>query len=280
MRDWLSSIFSIMKDTSEVIDLFLKIKNGIINADNISVPHAFTTREGGVSEGIFASLNIAMHRGDEAENVAENFAILADAVGFDVKNLVLTRQTHSDIVRVVTKNDACGLDHHAYPECDALITNDEGCALVVFTADCTPILLWDSVTGAVGAVHAGWRGTAADIAGKTVRKMVKEFGCDPNNIRAAIGPNIGVCCFETDRDVPDAIIAEFGAEAEAFIHKTGKKYQVDLKAVNAFALRRAGVENVAISDDCTMCQPDRFWSHRVTGINRGSQGAVIVCQGV
>lgn len=267
-----------MNATSGVTDLSLKIKNGIINADNISVPHGFTTRTGGVSEGFFSSMNIALHRGDSAENVAKNYAILAERIGFDLKNLVLTRQTHSDIVRVVTKTDACGLDHQSYPECDALITNDAGCALVVFTADCTPILLWDSVTGAVGAAHAGWRGTAADIAGKTVRAMVKEFGCRAENIRAAIGPNIGFCCFLTDRDVPDAIIAEFGAEAEAFIRKTGEKYQVDLKAVNALALRRAGVGNIEISDVCTMCQPDRFWSHRVTGINRGSQGAVIVCE--
>ncbi|MBQ4140264.1 MAG: peptidoglycan editing factor PgeF [Clostridia bacterium] len=261
----------------EIIEI---IKNGGLEysyARNLDAPHAFTTRLGGVSEGIFLSMNIAMHRGDEAKNVIKNYEILAENIGFDVNDLVLTRQTHSDIVRVVTKADACGLDHHDYPESDALITNDAGCALVVFTADCTPILLWDSVTGAVGAVHAGWRGTVSDIAGKTVRKMVTEFGCDPRKIRAAIGPNIGFCCFETDRDVPDAIIAEFGAEAEAFIRKTGEKYQVDLKAVNAFALRRAGVESIEISKECTMCSSDRYWSHRITGNNRGSQGAIIVC---
>ena len=253
-------------------------KNGIIYADNISVPHGFTTREGGVSKGIFSSMNIAMHRGESNENVIQNYNILAERIGFDVKNLVLTRQIHSDIVRVVTKSDACGLDHHAYPECDALITNDAGCALVVFTADCTPILLWDSVTGAVGAVHAGWRGTVSDIAGKTVSAMVSEFGCDPKNIRAAIGPNIGFCCFETDRDVPDAVIAQFGENAEKFIVESNGKFHVDLKAVNALALRRVGVESIEISDECTMCQPQRFWSHRITGNNRGSQGAIIVCQ--
>ena len=248
-------------------------------APNMNIPHAFTTRLGGVSEGIFASLNIAMHRGDLDENVERNYEILADALGFDLESLVLTRQTHSDIVRVVTKNDARGIDHRNYPECDALITNDAGCALVVFTADCTPILLWDSVTGAVGAVHAGWRGTAYDIAGKTVLAMREQFGCDPHNIRAAIGPNIGYCCFETDRDVPEAIIQAFGNEAKQFIRKEGEKYRVDLKAVNALALRRAGVTDIEISDACTMCDPDRFWSHRITGAARGSQGAVIVCKG-
>lgn len=257
------------------------IKKGSLEylaALDLKIPHAFTTRLGGVSEGVFSSLNIAMHRGDDAVNVAKNYEILADALDFDLKNLVLTRQTHSDIVRRVTKADARGLDHHDYPECDALITNDAGTALVVFTADCTPILLWDSVSGAVGAVHAGWRGTAADIAGKTVRVMASEFGCDPQNIRAAIGPNIGVCCFETDADVPNAIIAQFGKDAEKFILESGIKFHVNLKAVNALALRRAGVESIDISEDCTMCAPDRYWSHRVAGVKRGSQGAVIVCK--
>ncbi len=249
-----------------------------LTALNLDIPHAFTTRCGGVSEGIFSSLNLAMHRGDSDENVKRNFEILANELDFDLNNLVLTRQTHSDVVRRVTKSDACGIDHSNYPECDALITNDEGAALVVFTADCTPILLWDSATGAVGAVHAGWRGTAADIAGKTVRAMQREFGCRPENIRAAIGPNIGVCCFETDADVPEAIIETFGRDAEQFISQNSEKYYVDLKAVNALALRRAGVDSIEISEDCTMCQSDRFWSHRVCGSSRGSQGAIIVCK--
>lgn len=260
------------------LDLIKKGSLEYLTALNLKIPHAFTTRLGGVSEGVFSSLNIAMHRGDSNENVAQNYAILAEALNFDLKDIVLTRQTHSDIVRVVKKIDAYGLNHRVYPECDALITNDPGCALVIFTADCTPILLWDSVTGAVGAAHAGWRGTAADIAGKTVRAMVKEYGCDPANIRAAIGPNIGGCCFETDRDVPDAILCAYGKDAEAFIRQTGEKYHVDLKGVNALALRRAGVTDIEISSECTMCEPNKFWSHRITGNNRGSQGAVIVCQ--
>ena len=250
-------------------------------AENISAPHGFTTRLGGVSTGYLESLNLGINRGDDPENVRENYRRLAKAVGFDLTKLVLTHQIHSDIVRVVTEADCLdSVSHKDYPECDALVTNTPDVALMVFSADCTPILFHDPVTGAVGAAHAGWRGTANGIAAKTVDAMASAFGCRRENIRAAIGPNIGFCCFLTDRDVPDAIIAEFGAEAEAFIRKTGKKYQVDLKAVNAFALCRAGVGNIEISDDCTMCQPNRFWSHRVTGINRGSQGAVIVCKGV
>ena len=247
-------------------------------AENISAPHGFTTRRGGVSEGCFRSLNLTHHRGDSRENVEENLRRLGAAIGFSPENLVLTRQTHTDIVRVVTGADRRGTDHREYPECDGLVTNTPGLALMVFTADCTPILLHDPVTGAVGAVHAGWRGTAADIAGKAVNAMVAAFGCAPENIHAAIGPNIGRCCFQTDADVPQAMLRTFGQAAQEFIHPQGDKHYVNLKKINALALGRAGVTSIDISEDCTMCQSDRFWSHRVTGAARGSQGAVIVCR--
>ena len=258
-------------------------KNGTLEylvAESISVPHAFTTRFGGVSQGQFASLNIAHHRGDAEENVAKNLQILAKSLDFSLEKLVLTRQIHSDIVRAVTAQDHCGIDHYEYPECDALITATKDVALMVFTADCTPILLHDPITGAVGAIHAGWRGTAADIAGKTVRAMAEHYGARPENIRAAIGPNIGGCCFETDADVPRAMVAALGEKAEKYIRAENEKYYVNLKAINAEFLRRAGVEKIEISDACTMCQHQRFWSHRITGGNRGSQGAIIVCKGV
>ena len=230
---------------------------------------------GGVSTGIFESLNIGMHRGDKPENVAENYRILGNALGFSLTDLVLTRQTHSDIVRVVNRSDCSGCFHRHYPECDALVTNTPGVALAAFTADCTPILLHDPVTGAVGAVHAGWRGTVADIAGNAVRAMAEHFGSRPENIRAAIGPNIAQCCFETDRDVPDAMIAALGEEARNFIRPNGEKYYVNLKAINALALRRAGVEQIENSPECTMCDPETFHSHRYTGGKRGAMGAAV-----
>ena len=249
-----------------------------LTAEGISAPHCFTTRLGGVSSGYLASLNLGMNRGDSPENVTENYRILCAELGCDTKSLVLTHQVHTDIVRTVTKADHAGLDHRSYPECDALITKDPGTALVIFTADCTPILLFDPETGAVGAVHAGWRGTAAGIAGKTALAMADNFGCDPKIIRAAIGPNIGQCCFETDADVPDALLAVFGEAAAPFIRAAGNKYYVNLKEINALSLRRAGVDHIEISTDCTACRSDRFWSHRITKGQRGSQGAIIVCK--
>lgn len=261
----------------------ITVKNGTVEylqAENISVPHCFTTRVGGVSNGATAGLNIGANRGDPLENVVANYRLLADALGFDPHNLVLANQVHGGIIRAVTAQDHRGADHRDYPECDGLITNNAGVALVVFTADCTPVLLFDPVTGAVGAVHAGWKGTAADICGNAIRAMTETYGCKPENIRAAIGPNIGQCCFETDKDVPQALLQTYGDPINEYISFNGSKYYVNLKGVNAHALRRVGVENIAISDHCTACMPGHYWSHRKTGAARGSQGAIILCQEV
>ena len=247
-----------------------------LTAEGISTPHCFTTRFGGVSSGIFDSLNIAIKEGESEDNVRRNLDILASALGFRRENLVCTRPTHSDIVRVVDETHRRGCFHRDYPECDALVTNTPGLALMIYTADCTPLLFHDPVTGAVGAAHAGWRGTAAAIGAKTVAAMVAHFGCRPEDIRAAIGPNIGQCHFETDSDVPQAMLAAFGPEAEPFIRAVGDKFYPDLKQINALSLRRAGLRHIEISEECTVCQCHRFWSHRATRGLRGSQGAVIL----
>lgn len=155
-----------------------------LTAEGIQTPHCFTSRLGGVSRGYLDSLNIGTSRGDDPENVLENYRRLGGALGFDIQNLVLSRQTHSNIVRPVTEKDrGAGLFAPALPECDALVTATPGLALAIFTADCTPILFWDSVTGAVGAAHAGWRGTASSIAARVVQTMEREYGSRPENIR-------------------------------------------------------------------------------------------------
>ncbi len=251
-----------------------------LTADSIAPAHCFTTRYGGVSGGYLSSLNLGIHRGDSRENVLKNYEILGKALGFAPKNLVFYHQAHTNTVRLVTKENAGdGLFRETEIDCDALVTNTPGIALAAFTADCTPILLWDTVTGAVGAVHAGWRGTVADIAGNTVRAMTEHFGSRPENIRAAIGPNIGACCFETDDDVPRAVLTALGPEGERYITKTGTKFHVDLKGVNAALLRRAGVASIEVSTACTACDPNRFWSHRQVGNDRGSLAAIIVREG-
>ena len=250
-------------------------------AEGISTPHCFTTRKGGVSKGYLDSLNIGSCRGDDPENVSKNFAILGEAIGFSPECLVLTKQTHSDIVLQVGKDHwGTGLTRPPFSQCDALISNEPGTALVSFTADCTPVLLHDPVTGAVAAIHAGWRGTANAIVYKTVQAMVDAYGCQPENICAAIGPNIGQCCFQTDWDVPEAMLKVVGDRAWQHIRKAEDKYYVNLKEINALLLADAGVRKIEISTACTVCRPDLFWSHRVRGSDRGAQGAIIVCKGV
>lgn len=245
-----------------------------------STPHCFSTRFGGVSEGDLSSLNLGTHRGDAPENVWENYRILGDAVGFRPEDTVFTKQIHSDIVeRVDPSHRGRGLLREATQGCDGLITNCPNVVLTVFSADCTPILFHDPVAKAIGGCHAGWRGTAAGIAAKTVEAMIREFGCKAENIRAAIGPCISQCCFETDADVPDAMVQALGAEAQSCILPRGNKYYVNLKALNAIWLRRAGVVQIDIAEECTACQPHRFWSHRRVGNERGSLAAMILLRG-
>lgn len=239
--------------------------------------HCFSTRYGGVSEGHLASLNLGVHRGDRPGNVWENYCRLGTAVGFSPKHTVFTKQIHSATVERVGKEQrGRGLIFPVEKGCDGLITNEPEVALTVFSADCTPVLLYDPVAKAIGAVHAGWRGTAAGIVRVAVEKMKQEFGCKGENIRAAIGPCISACCFLTDADVPEAMLAALGVEAREAICPAGEKFRVDLKKINSIWLRREGVSQIDISTDCTACQPERFWSHRVVKDRRGSLAAVIM----
>lgn len=256
----------------------IKAPNGVtyMKSPNIPYTHGFTTRFGGVSEGIYAELNLGEHRGDSEENVRENYRLLSEALG--LKNICFTRQVHGNTVRRVTAADRHELFSPVPYEADGLITDDPGCSLIIFTADCIPILLADPKKGAVGSVHAGWRGTVTDIAGECVRSMEREFGSAPGDIVAAIGPGIDRCCFETGPEVPDAVRAILKSAGE-FIFPGEKegKFMVDLKGVNRALLIKSGVlpENISVSDECTKCLHDKYWSHRFTGGSRGSQASVI-----
>ena len=248
--------------------------------EHAQICHGFSTRLGGVSGGHFASLNL---RGsgpepDGRENVLENYRRFCEAVGTDIHDLVQSKQVHEDTVRHVTGADrGKGLFVTTDFTADALVTREPGLSLMVFSADCIILLLHDPQTRSIGAVHAGWRGTALDLPAKAVREMGRLFGAKPENIRAAIGAGIGPCCFETHDDVPDAMRAAFGGGAEAYIRPRGAKWTVDLKAVNAWRLREAGLraEHIDVCPTCTACHTDLYWSHRITGDKRGVQGALI-----
>ena len=252
-----------------------------LTSSNIATPHAFTTRYGGVSRGIFSSMNLSLSEKDSREDVSANYGILSSALDMPLRNFVHTKQVHGTHIRVIGKDDCVGLFDELTPECDGLITNVPNIPLIAFTADCIPVLLYDPVAGAVGAVHAGWRGTVAGISELAVDMMATEYGCDPKNIMCAVGPGIGQCCFETVRDVPDAIIAILGDDGGKFFIKKGDKYFPDLKGVNKALLMRSGVpeENIEVSDECSMCLHNRYWSHRYTKGMRGNQACVIMLRG-
>lgn len=241
--------------------------------------HCFTTRAGGVSTGHLASLNLGPSRGDEPENVRENFRRVCAALGTDPAGLVLSHQVHRDNVRVCTAADAGkGYDRVRDYDADGLVTDVPGLTLTIFSADCIPILFYDPVRRCVGACHGGWRGTAMDIAGKTVRTMRAVYGTAPGDLRCAIGPGICPKCFETDADVPQAMEAALGSGAMRCVTALGGgRFQVDLKGIHRHCLEKAGVspDKIVISDDCTACRPELYWSHRIVGERRGVQCALI-----
>ena len=243
------------------------------------VRHGFSTRRGGVSPAPWDTLNLGPGRGDAPENVRENYRRFFGCTGAVPERAVLSLQVHRDDVRLCTAADAGkGLVRERDYEADALITAERDLPLVVFSADCGILLLHDPEAGCVGAVHAGWRGCAAGIVEKTVREMVRLLGARPERIRAAVGPCIGKCCFETDSDVPEAMQASaLGAEAEPYWERRGTKYHVDLAGLNRQWLLHAGVapEHIDVCGLCTACRPDLFWSHRKMGNARGAQVAMI-----
>lgn len=249
-----------------------------MTSGNISARHAFTTRYGGVSTGVYKSLNLGINRGDDPAKVEENYRTICGHLGMRLDKMIFSRQVHGDTVRVVTGDDSLG-DIFLYGsyEADALVTTEPDLPLIVFTADCIPILLHDPVSGCVGACHAGWRGTVIDIAGKTVKAMTEVSGGLPGDIKAAIGPGIGMCCFETGKEVAQAVMGVLGNRGDYCIEvKREDKYMVDLKQVNRQLLFRAGVEDVSVSGECTMCSHEKYWSHRHTDGVRGSQASIIM----
>ena len=255
-------------------------KDGLIymSSDKIGTMHAFTTRFGGVSEGIFSSFNLGSNRGDEPEKVRENYRRLCELFGVGIDDCAVTKQVHENVVRIVDKNDRHVCMSNVPYEADGIVTKERGLPIICMIADCVPVLLWDKENSVIGAIHCGWRSSVGDILKNAVEAMVS-LGAKPECIHAALGPAIGRCCFETDDDVPNAIDVYLGGETEGlFDRRADGKTMVDLRAANARRLVQLGLmaENIDISDECTFCSHHKYWSHRYTKGNRGSQAAVIM----
>ncbi len=255
-------------------------ENGLIymRSDIIGAKHAFTTRFGGVSGGEFAALNLGSNRGDDPEAVRENYRRVCALFGVGENDACVTNQVHKTDVRIVTEADKHICLGPTPYEADGIVTAEQGLPIFCFIADCVPVLLWDANNRAAGAVHCGWRSAVGDILKNAVDAMVS-LGAEVQDIRAAIGPSIGACCFETDDDVPDAITVWLSGETEGlFVRRADGKTMVDLRLSNARRLLQLGVpvQNIDLSDECTFCSHDKYWSHRYTKGKRGSQAAVIM----
>ena len=242
--------------------------------------HGFSTRIGGVSEGIYSSMSFSQSIGDNPSAVRENFNRFAKSIGADPSGITLSDQTHTANVRVITKEDIGKGLHKTrdYTDIDGLVTNVPGAVLVTQYADCTPLAFYDPVKKVVATSHAGWRGTVAQIAKNTVDTMVNEFGCNPQDILCGIGPNIGACCYEVD----DPVITEVNKLnylnfAACYTKKENGKYMLDLKEVNRQILIHSGInpQNIDVADLCTCCLQGVFHSHRATGGKRGTLALMI-----
>ena len=245
------------------------------------VRHGFSTRLGGVSKGYYSSMNLSFERGDDPEAVRENFRRMGAAIGVSCEDMVLSKQTHTTNVRIVTEEDRGKgiLKERDYTDVDGLITDVPGLVLATFYADCVPLFFIDPVHRAVGLSHSGWRGTVGKIGKVTVEKMTEEFQTDPSELYAAIGPSICQDCYEVSEDVIDQFREAFEEKYwdVLFYRKPDGKYQLNLWEANRRIFLDAGIkeERISMPGICTCCNPLFLYSHRASHGKRGNLGAFI-----
>lgn len=244
--------------------------------------NGFSTREGGVSTGDCATMNLSFTRGDREEAVRENYRLIAEAIGFDEKRLVTSHQTHTTNIRVVTEEDAGkGITKERdYTDIDGLVTNVPQLPLVTYYADCVPLYFADTVHRAIGLSHSGWRGTVNKMGAATLAAMEQAYGTNPKDVIACIGPSICMQCYEVSRDVAEAFEHNFSKESLSSIleKKENGKYQLDLWAANRYVLAEAGVPQAQIitAGLCTCCHWDWLFSHRASKGKRGNLAAFLM----
>ena len=245
------------------------------------VRHGFSTRMGGVSEGHLASMNLSFTRGDDPENVRENFRRIADAIGFRAEDLVFSAQVHETKLRKVTaENRGEGIVRETVPGVDGLATNEPGVPLYTSYADCVPLLFFDPEKQVIAMAHSGWRGTAGRMGAHMVRAMEKAFGSRPQDLYAAIGPSICQECYEVSEDVAEVFQEEFSQyrkDRNLLYPGREKKYQLNLWRANEIILRESGIpkEHISFSGICTCCNPDFLFSHRASHGKRGNLSAFL-----
>lgn len=246
------------------------------------VRHLFSTRMGGISGGIFSSMNLSYTRGDDKGAVDENYRRIAGVLGCRMEDIVCSDQTHTTNIRIVDEKDRgkgiiCPKD---YTDIDGLVTNVPGIVLATFYADCVPLFFIDTKKKAVGLSHSGWRGTVGRMGQRTLEAMYQAFGTRPGDVTAAIGPSICQECYEVSEDVAEAFRKEFcgpGQEEVLLTDKGNGKYQLDLWSANRIVLEEAGIpaDKIQVTDICTCCNPHYLFSHRASHGKRGNLGAFL-----
>lgn len=243
------------------------------------VKHGFSTRMGGVSEGVCSTMNLSFSRGDDENAVRENFRRMANALDVEEDCFVFSQQTHTTNVRKVTLDDkGKGLTRQLdYQDVDGLVTDVPGLCLSTFYADCVPLYFVDPVKKAIGLSHSGWRGTVGKIGAVTVQKMREEYGSKPEDIIAAIGPSICQDCYEVSEDVIVEFQNNFDEKywKELYYRKENGKYQLNLWKANEIVLAEAGIlkEHIAVTNLCTCCNSEVLFSHRASNGKRGNLAA-------
>lgn len=238
--------------------------------------HCFTTREGGVSKGAYESMNIGFGTGDDNENVRKNYYIMAEKLDIKIEDIVETDQTHTNNCRYVTEEDkGRAMKDPEYTAIDGLYTDKKDIVLMSFHADCSAVFFYDPVKELIGLAHAGWRGTLDNITGIMIRALM-DLGSNPADLKAAISPSLGQCCFEVDDDVADLFLSKDVIYRD-FMKKKGKKYHFDLWEINKYNMVKEGMDesNIDISGLCSKCHNDLFFSHRGQKGKRGLMAGLI-----
>ncbi|MEK7296620.1 MAG: peptidoglycan editing factor PgeF [Planctomycetota bacterium] len=243
------------------------------------ISHFISTRNGGFSKPPYNSLNLGFHVGDNPEIVLENRQRLATALGIPLVNFTTVRQVHGGNVVTVKKPEGALHYDMAIPETDAMITDVPNIYLMVLQADCVPMLFFDAEKKAIGASHAGWRGTLSKIAQNTVRALQERFNCLPKNIYVGIGPSIGPCCYEVGAE----IISKITSNSDVYEGYMGaviseNKGFFNLWEANKRQLMQMGIpeKNIEVAQICTRCNHDRFFSYRYQQKETGRFGAGII----
>lgn len=258
-----------------------------VNSNNISIfqfesfPskdlfHFSSTTQGGVSHGPYTSLNLSPYSGDNPDCVSENKERIANIMGVSVENLYIPYQTHGDKILVIDEvflNENDQEKDNLLKGIDALITNQKGICIGIMTADCVPVLIYDKKKKNIfAAIHAGWKGTVAKIASKTVKKMINQFGCNAEDLVAGIGPCISSKHFEVGEEVVDIFSsAGFILKDIAFRNTQTGKMHFDLQLANKLILNEAGIalDSIECANLCTYTNSEIFFSARRQTIRSG-----------